>query len=326
MQTRSRLALAAALAVAALPVVSASAADKPAPGCAGLAFSDAAGDAVSASTGGPADGNMDILGGYFLDDGATVTANIQIADLEEKVPSGATGVDWYLLFQQGNATNYVHASIDVTGGDPVFSYGHIDPTNGVLTDDGSSSGQFFNGQNGVIQIALPGNSASGTLAGPYAQADEATGVPGVGGALNTDDQAPDSGAGTDYPVGGCWGAAAPVTAVTPPAAQAPASNQPAAAPAASAPTLRVVAKNGSARKISKARKLVVALQSSGPVSGITGTLVDAKGKTVASGKLAQLNGKGSLQLRLRKALKKGRYTLRVKCSSGAVSAALKLTR
>src|SRR3954469_21168805 len=326
MQTRSRLALAAALAVAALPVVSASAADKPAPGCAGMAFSDAAGDAVSASSGGPAASNMDVLGGYFLDDGATVTANIQVADLEEKVPSGATGADWYLLFQQGNATNFVHASIDVTGGDPVFSYGHIDPTNGVLTDDGTSSGQFFNGQNGVIQIALPGNLASGTLAGPYAQADEATGVPGVGGALSTDDQAPDSGGGTDYTVGSCSGAAAPAAPIAPAtAAQAPGSSQP-AAPAASAPTMKVVAKNGSARKISKTRRLVVALQSTGPVSGITGTLVDAKGKTVASGKLAQLNGKGSLTLRLRKALKKGRYTLRIKSSSGAVSAAMKLTR
>src|SRR4051794_17404138 len=115
MQTRSRLALAAALAVAALPAVSASAADKPVPGCAGLAFSDAAGDAVSGSpSGGAAPSNLDILSGYFLDDGATVTANIQIADLEEKVPDGATGVDWYMLFKQGEATNYVHASIDVT--------------------------------------------------------------------------------------------------------------------------------------------------------------------------------------------------------------------
>ena len=68
MSTRTRFALAAALALAAVSAVPAHAADKPTPGCAGLAFPDAAGDAMSSSpSGGPAASNLDILGGFFLD-------------------------------------------------------------------------------------------------------------------------------------------------------------------------------------------------------------------------------------------------------------------
>src|SRR5213596_795092 len=72
-------------------------ADAPAPGCAGTAFTDPAGDSVDGSAfavdapGGP---NVDVISGFFLDDGTgTVTANIQVADLTTDVPAGATGVD-----------------------------------------------------------------------------------------------------------------------------------------------------------------------------------------------------------------------------------------
>src|SRR5438093_1314743 len=77
------------------------------------------------------------------------------------------------------------------GGDATFTYGSIDDRTGVLQDAGDTTGKFFLGKDGVVQIALPGDFATGTLQSPYAQADESVTIPMVGGALSTDDNGPD---------------------------------------------------------------------------------------------------------------------------------------
>src|SRR3954471_23464187 len=101
-------------------------ADAPAPGCAGPAFTDPSGDAVDSSVpfvDQPGGANLDVTGGFFLDDGAgNVTANIQVASLTPDVPATATGVDWYMLWNDAaGALDYVRASVE-PGGDPVYSY------------------------------------------------------------------------------------------------------------------------------------------------------------------------------------------------------------
>lgn len=83
---------------------------------------------------------------------------------------------------------------------------------------------------------------------------------------------------------------------------------PAAAPVpapAPAPTLKLLAPS----KVKKgAKSLKVTLQSSGPLSGVNVLLTKGK-KVVARGKLATLNGKKVLTLKIKKGLAKGTYGL-----------------
>src|SRR3954452_18087335 len=98
-----RFVLGALLAAAAAALLATPAWAAPVPGCAGTAFTDAAGDATDTTIPVPgvpekAQPNLDIVDGFFLDDGGTVTANIQVANLTQDVPGTATGVDWYMVW------------------------------------------------------------------------------------------------------------------------------------------------------------------------------------------------------------------------------------
>ena len=83
----------------------------------------------------------------------------------------------------------------------------------------------------------------------------------------------------------------------------PGQGQPPASPSA---TVSVVTKKLSARKTRKKAKL--AISSSGPVQNVVVTLRKGK-KVLGTGKLAQLNGRANVGLKLKKKLKKGRYTV-----------------
>jgi hypothetical protein len=116
----------------------------------------------------------------------------------------------------------------------------------------------------------------------------------------------------------------PVVPDTPAAAAptTPATAQPPAAPAA--PSVSVAATKVSARKAK--RRLSVALSSTGPVANVR--VVLRKGsKVVATGTLLELDGKGKLTLKLKKALKAGSYSIAVSVPGGAGAVApLKVTR
>ena len=324
---RAGLATLIALAAAALACMPAWA-DAPAPGCAGMAFTDPAGDAIDGSVPfveRPGGANLDVTGGFFLSDGAGgVTANIQVANLTADVPTGATGVDWYMIWTDAaGALDYVRASVE-PGGDPVFSYGQVTvtPANTLYQDTAATSGQFFAGPNGVVQIALPADYAAGTLESPYAQTFEeqnlSTPVVGLGNLADAD-RAPDDGGGQSYAVGGCAAAPAAAAGAAPPSGPPPVSSPPAGqAPGSSAPssnaprpTLSVTTRAASARAANRGRALRVGVTSNVPLSLVKGVLRDARGRTVATGGLRRLEDRGTLRLRVRRALRKGRYTLRV---------------
>jgi hypothetical protein len=110
---------------------------------------------------------------------------------------------------------------------------------------------------------------------------------------------------------------------------APAAQQPSQAPPP-APSVNVLTKGASARKLGKSRRLTVALTSSGPLSGVTARLVRGK-STVATGKLAALDGSGNVVLRLTRKLTAGTHRLVLigKSASGtpvATTVTLKITR
>jgi len=154
-----------ALGVAALAAASpAGAVDdtKPAPSCYGLAFTDKKGDTASQAPGAQPGGreNLDLLGGFYKYDAAkadeATTFNIQIANLSTDIPDGATAISWYVSYGTAASDPWLRALTDFTG---VVSYetGHYEIV-GPQTQsvrDGATTGAFFEGPDGVIQIVYP---------------------------------------------------------------------------------------------------------------------------------------------------------------------------
>jgi len=338
-----RFVLGALLAAAAAALLATPAWAAPVPGCAGTAFTDAAGDATDSTVpgpGSPGQPNLDVLAGWFLDDAGTVTANIQVANLNTDVPVTATGVDWYMIWTNAaGELKFVRASV-APGGDPVFSYGSVTVTdaNTLYQDEGEASGQFFSGPNGVVQIQVPADLAGGTLKAPHAltsaEQSFSSDVVSVGN-LPTADNAPDEGGGQDYTVGTC--SSTPTTTSTPdvggpppvattPAGQAPSSSSGSSAPAARPAALRLTVRRASARTVSRRHALTVGVATTAPLTKVTALLLDRRGKKVATGALARLSGKGTLKLRVRRTLRKGAYTLRVTGRDGSGTVVAKLAR
>jgi hypothetical protein len=273
-------------------------ATKPGPGCAGLSFVDPAGDQTDPF--GQAPSNLDVTGGFFKYDGAT-TANIQIADLNQDVPAYATGVDWYFVYTVGSTTYYVEASIDFTG-TATFGYGTYDTTNGYTEVD-NMPGKFFNGRDGIIQLAVP-NAAKGgegnVLRDPYVDATESYSVPGVGGFVQSADEGPDSMSGHSYTVGSCEAGAA-------------GGPRPANAPGRTS-TLRIalLSKRATAARARKGRTLSLRLRSTEKITRLAARITS--GSTVhpvvyGTGRLRRINGRATLRIRLRRSLRHGSYRL-----------------
>jgi hypothetical protein len=99
-----------------------------------------------------------------------------------------------------------------------------------------------------------------------------------------------------------------------PAQPAPAEPAPAQPAPAVEPTLHVITAKASARKVR--RRLLVSLRASSPLTGLTATLFRGR-KAVATAKLARLSGSGRLAFGLRRALKPGRYEIRVAGTSAS---------
>jgi hypothetical protein len=93
--------------------------------------------------------------------------------------------------------------------------------------------------------------------------------------------------------------------VAPAATPAPAAPAPAPAPAQAAATLTLNTKKASAKKAKKGLKLSVSASS--PVTDVVAKLLKGK-KAIGSGKLARIDGTGSVSVKAKK-LKKGTYTV-----------------
>jgi len=312
---RLRGTLIAAAAGLALAVAPASGEDaKPTPGCAGLAFTDPAGDAVFAvplASTGPGAPNTDLIAGWFTSGEDGVYANLQVANLDETVTSPSTATGWYMVWTLADATKFVKA--ETTGSGFTYNFGTLDAG---FQEEGDTSGKAFLGDKGVLRIKIPaasGGADGKKLGAPYGHVTNSYSVPGVGGALGTADDGPDSQAGKTFTVGGCAeDGAAPAPAATP----SPAGG--ASAPAAKL-DVKVSPGFASAKKVGKAKKLALTLKSSSSYTSVVVTLATAKGKTVASGKLAKLGGTAKLTLKLKSKPKAGSYKLKIaaKTSDGA---------
>ena len=204
MGTRPLPLAALAAAAAALACAPALAQDevKPVPGCAGEAFTDPRGDQVEeqlVGLGQRGPDNTDITAGFFRVDNGVVTANIRVADLSTTAPAFTSGLGWFMYYVANGALRFVAAETE--RGQVTYSHGTLDRSSGLFTTDGPTTGRFFDGADGVVQIQIP-DAAGGTpgtmLTSPYAEVDIRTLL-----IVSPADQAPDTLRGTNYTVGAC---------------------------------------------------------------------------------------------------------------------------
>jgi hypothetical protein len=293
-----------------------------------MSIVDPKGDAKRTSptgNGAAAAGNLDVTGIYFTHEGGKTFAHMQLADSNDTMPTDSQGLRWYINYTAKGSVRWVRASRSA-GADTLFEYGHWEGTTRVL--DGETPGSFVTGPDGVLRIQVPsgGGGAAGTVLTKIF-ADTAEVLPNVNtettpptrqNKLYIADRAPDgeNAYGSDYQVGVCPGAPstgggggavpapAPTTTTTPPTQIV----EPAALP------VTVSGKGGSARKVSRKRKLALSIQASQPVKDVVAKLYTgdpAKPKVIAQATLAELSGKSKLSFKIKKKLKKGAVSLRV---------------
>ena len=321
---RLALLIAAAGALVAMPA-GAQAPAKPVPtACAPFSFTDPAGDAdlntLAQNNGAPPSGQKppdshDITTGFFryAPDAAgqnVLTANIVVTNLDKSVQPGSLGVEWLMRWTLGGATysavaQYTEATdaLTATAGGTATNAPRVDTT-----------ATLFEGKDGIVSIVIPvkdpalggmdGKSITGTHA--WSKVDFQSAAPNV-------DEAPNDEAGKAFKVIPCADGAAPTPGTNPPPpATPPNTSPPSPAPPAGPATLalKVVAGKQAAKKVSKARRLVVRLQAGEPLKALTATLKAGK-RTVGKGKLASIGGKGKLTLKVPKKIKKATYTLSI---------------
>jgi hypothetical protein len=298
---------------------------KPSADCTGALITDKAGDVVD-RLGGAAD-NLDVTSVFIKDEPAkgaeAVTANIVVKNLSTDVPAGNTGITWIVYYDLNGTTYFVRAVHDLTGA-TVFEHGSFIDVGGVTSvspRDSDVPGKLFEGPDGVLQLVIPAADAKpGTqLKNVYAETREVlqvvpSNVPtptrGLGAVA---DDAPDSG-GRSY-------------TVAPAACAAAGAPKPGAPAAGAAVKLKLATKSVAAKQAKKGKSLALKISSSGKVTGLKATLKKGKA-SVGAGKLASLDGTGTLKVKLSKTLKKGSYTLSLAGSDSAgkkVAAAAKLS-
>ena len=284
-----------AVAAVAIAVVPAGAVDdtKPEVTCAGAFATDAPGD-----TTGPA--NTEVKQGFFKygADGE-VTANIQVANLDKSVADNSSGTNWYVVWEAADgAIQYVSAALDSAGA-VTYDFGTL--ANNVFSPEGTTSGAFFEGPDGVIQIVIPaafGGTDGTELKSPYVEVFVSTSLVVVS-SLATADRAPDGDGqgGASYTVAPCPASAAPVApgATTTPAA---------------ALGVRVSPSKVSAKKSRKGKKLTFTLKSADTLTKLSMRLSQGK-KVIATGSLSKLSGTRRATLKVKSKPKTGSATLRI---------------
>jgi hypothetical protein len=315
MTLRSPLLLAAVLGAFVAGAGSPAQAALPAPGCAGLAFSDEKGDVPAFA--GPTATNLDVTDGYFTTDAAgKVTATMKVADMSLTPPPPATAVSWYMTWMVKDVTYYVSMETDLTG-TQTFETGTYGPnaagTGNSYTPTGEAKGTVTEGPDGGIAWEVP-KAAQGqvgkVLSAPAGQSFQLV-QNGLGGGVLLFGDETDPEGGTAYEVGKCeglGGGAPPAGGNTPPptgtptTAPTPGSPQP-------APKLPITLKTKTV-KLKKGR-LTVKLNAADAVTEVSVRVRKGK-KAFGTGRTASI-AKGetkAIKVKAKKA-KKGSYLLDV---------------
>lgn len=160
----------------------------------------------------PGPDNTDITSLFFTTDAATgtVDANIAVTDLNKTLPAPTDsqgGIYYYVVYVYNGATRFVKAT-NTDGATIKYAYGNVDE-NGVYTTEGETTGNFFEGPGGVVQIRVPasvGGALGQELGAAEATIDYIQGMDDNVGLNNHVDEAPD-GASVVTPAGETYTAA-----------------------------------------------------------------------------------------------------------------------
>lgn len=309
----------------------------PAP-CNGYFATDKTGDAIigedSAGIDGEAPGtpNMDLTGVFLNFRDGKLTVNFQVVDLNKTIPehtSTTGGIYYYAYFNDAAGDpKFVKAQLNPDG-NVTYHFGSVVVVPFLFTayvTDGDTTGSFDEGPNGVVSVVVPedmGGTAGGKLGGLFGVIDTIEGEDDFSGINHHADshlEEPDPGApnGTDYTVVECPAGEAPAPAA-PPTPTEPGSPPPSGGSAPSGggsgpakPTslgIKFPASLGSAKKARKKKGLVFKVTAEKAVRNLRLAVKTAKGKTIASAKIASLKaGRSKIKLKGKK-LKAGKYTL-----------------
>lgn len=287
--------------------------------CRGLSFTDEAGGAA----------NRDIREGWFSFSGGRLTANLRLAQVDQRLETGegsASFVMYYGVRYSGDrgrgAPAYVSARTDGTTW--AFEYG--DDGGGVRR--GSTTGSVQAGPDGVIEIEIPSVDAAEGDAIIFVHARTFTRAPAeVTGAAK--DYAPGDedgrGYGADFPVEPCpapqgetkpppGSEPQPTPAPTPsptPTPDSPSSPPGPIAPEAEAAPFTVQVPRLRARSLRRAATFKVVVDPSAPLKRLTARLSTRRGKVLARGRRGSLTRAASVKLRVRRRVVRGTYRLEI---------------
>jgi hypothetical protein len=285
------------------------------------------------------DSYLDITKVFFnyragADGKLVLTGNIQVRDLKPTVPveSPEGSTTYWIEFDRVANVDWLRAKYK--GGAWTFDFGEVTPVDipsvGYQSLPTATTGRVFPGPNGVVSIDfpdIPEIKAGAKLDGVWALTDVVsetydTALSFYNG--RSDDT--DVGAAKTYTVKECpAGPAAPAEPTVtppvdnqPPATPPPADNTPPGnQPPAQQPQqnrlavlpFKAAASLGSAKKAVKKKAFSVKVASTRDIRNLVVQLKQGS-KVIATGKLASLNGNGTLKLALKsKKLKKGKYLL-----------------
>ncbi len=289
---------------------------KPSPTC-GPSKTESAPDSEEPNTGVHSDA-LEITGAFLKhepDKGAeATTANFVLKDLTLTPPSGSTSMMWTMKFASDQEL-FVRAIVDFSG-TVVYEHGVL-VTNaaGVFPRyeyRGDIAGKMWEGKDGVIQLVIPPEigGKSGTALKTFT-AEAATGktvvptsappTPTRGVSYVNDDLALGSWTVTACTAGG-------PTGPTGPAGPGGTPTGPGTTTGAPALPVKLVTKSAKAKKAKKGRTLKLRVRASETITNLAIQLRNAR-KTFGTARLASVDGGGTLKLKLKKTLKKGRYVI-----------------
>jgi hypothetical protein len=297
---------------------------KPTATC-GLAYKDASGDQANAQAVEGLTDSTEILNGFINYDATkgkdATTFNVTVKNLKAEVPAGATSMSWNSYMDLDDDTrHFVRAIIDFSG-EVVYEYGTFQPNptgvglSGVSQYNGDTTGKLFEGPEGVIQVVVPEDIAKpgAHLKHVYSASGQGRTLPASGapqgqrGVSAVADTAPDNGADDQqkfsFTVEPCAGAAPSETPTVTP------SETPTGSPTPNpgGPTTLPIKVSGKT-KAPKKKSLKVKLKATEQITKLVAQLRKGK-KVLGRGKLAKLNKKGTLKLKLTRKAKKGKYLL-----------------
>ena len=331
---------------------------KPVPCSGAFDFKDPAGDNVATTVPTPGKGT-DMIGGFLKYDPAkgdeASTYNLVVKDLDTTVPPGYATISWIGYYTAADKVSRWVRLISDFSGALTYEYGHIEDAEATTVSlyEGKTPGKVFLGADGVVQLVIPKATVKpgekltplyGNVLQGQTNVPPQTGAPTRGSswvmdrAPDTEGAANKSGTLTACAPAAGSGEPTPTPTPEPTATPAPPVSDPGSGPApggsapppSSGPTqtkalpVRLLTTSVKVKKVKKTLKLK--LKSTEKVTNLSAQL-SLGNKPVAKGKLATLSGAGTLSLKLKKKLKKGKYTLLLAgdTASGRLTGAYRLT-